>query len=284
MSSARTQLELIALLPVFYGNGLATCCPCPLELFVEIIRINHLRAQFHALESASREGEGKSAGLNTGRGATQEDRTKSMLDILRRVKMFKAGDWAGEVVMRPAAADCMRKDRSYGLVGEGNGAKEVNIETGMKGWLCLAKIYQAAVALYCMASLRGFEGHYQETVETAQGMVTDDTRVMTPTLETSSLSKAKEGCLAKLLHHLQEMRSHKQLRKMVLWPLVMAGIQAHEKTERRCVADELTWVSSALGTTAPLVARRLLETRVWGMGVAGWKWDEMFDQEYVFAV
>src|SRR3954453_19994807 len=44
----RTKTELqvknIDLLPFMYGGGLSTTFPCPLELFVEIIRINHLRS------------------------------------------------------------------------------------------------------------------------------------------------------------------------------------------------------------------------------------------------
>jgi len=62
---------MINLLPILYGNGLSSCFPCSPELFVAVIRINHLRAQFHSASQSD---------------AT--DRHAAAMDILGAIRAF----------------------------------------------------------------------------------------------------------------------------------------------------------------------------------------------------
>ena len=66
----------------------------------------------------------------------------------------------------------------------------------------------------------------------------------------------------------------------------MAGVEAADEDNitKRFVGDELRWISNTLGTAAPLVARDLLETRVWARWLGGGSWEGLFDQPYVFVL
>jgi len=76
----------------------------------------------------------------------------------------------------------------------------------------------------------------------------------------------KESCRRSLLGNLKEIASSPvvQLRKLVIWPLVIAGIESEhdEDGSRSFIASELKWISRALGTASPLVAQDFL-SRLW---------------------
>ncbi|KAJ4287913.1 hypothetical protein N0V88_007533 [Collariella sp. IMI 366227] len=129
---------------------------------------------------------------------------------------------------------------------------------GLSGWWDIGLIYQSAIAIYCILSL------LQDTVHTGL------------------LAGARVQCATVLHGRLREVSKSTQLRKLVIWPLVIAGIEARDDASKRFVVDELQWVSHALGTAAPLVAKDLLEKHIWGLWKANW--DDLFDQPYVFVL
>jgi hypothetical protein len=244
INSARKQLELITLLPVLYGNGLGTCFPCPPDLLAEIIHINHLRSMF-----------GGPACIST--PAVLEGQTSAALDILRRIRSFPTDKWAAEVVV--------------GISGGENPA----FEAGLTGWQAIACIYQSAIAIYCISSL----------LHDAVSSCGNTTILLDPYLDPKQvLVKERETHVSILLGRLREVSESTHLRKLVLWPLFVAGAEAENEASRRFVADELRWISNALGTASPLVAKDLLENRVWTLGLGRGSWGALFDQSYVFVL
>jgi hypothetical protein len=245
IDSARRQLEVISLLPVLYGNGLTTCFPCPPDLLAEIIRINHLRSRFPSVSAA-----------NTHPTLLREAKHSAGLDILRRVKAFPTDKWAAEVVVGLAKSDTPAS------------------EAGFSGWHAIATIYQSAIAIYCMASL------FQD----AEPCAPDDTTPPDQLGPREVLAAARKACSAMLLSRLREVSRCTQLRKLVLWPLFVAGVEAEDKETERFITGELQWISNAIGGAAPLVAKELLEKRVWRLRSGRRSWDGLFDQPYVFVI
>ena len=103
---------MLTLLSILYGNGLATCFPCPPDLLAEIIRVNYLRSVFQAAPTDS-----------TTPISVEEGKSAAALDILRRIKAFSAERWAAEVV-----------------VGIGS-SQNPGFEVGLAGWRVIADIY-----------------------------------------------------------------------------------------------------------------------------------------------
>ena len=278
VESARNQLELLALLPVLYGNGLDTCFPCPPELFAEIIRINHLRSRTN---SASAISSGKELSL------LQAGKCSAALDVLRRIRAFSPDTWAADVVYSIANA----KSKSITAQQDATAAATT---PDFHGWQSLALIYQAAVGIYCIASLS--PNHITPEPDTATASINNR----------EIFIQARQTCRTLLLTHLhnivttpstkQSIKQSTQLRKLLLWPLVVAGIEAeNDPATQQFVADELRWISVALGTASPLVAREVLERRVWGpgrmrtrmgmaMGSGAGGWEGLWERGYVFVV
>jgi hypothetical protein len=182
----------------------------------------------------------------------RESRCSAALDILRRIRAFPTDKWAAEVVV--------------GLCG-GSSASQPDLA----GWHAVASIYQSAVAIYCISSLLHDECGNSNRLDDQLG-------------PRQVLNNARDACRRVLVSRLREVTSCTQLRKLVLWPLVVAGVEAEDEDTKKFVVGELTWVSNALGTAAPLVAKDLLENRVWRLGLGGRSWDELFDQPYVFVI
>lgn len=244
IASARSQLELLTLLPILYGNGLATCFPCPPDLLAEIIRVNYLRSVFQAVPTDS-----------TTPILVEEGKSAAALDILRRIKAFSVEKWADEVV-----------------VGIG-GSQNAGFEVGLAGWREIADIYKSAVAIYCIASL-----FWDNSGDNTDGQLGRG--------QPEIMTQVRETCRRVLMGGLREANKCTRLRKLVLWPLLVAGVEAAEDDDatRMFVGDELRWISKTLGTAAPLVARDLLEKNIWARGLGRGGWDGLFDQPYVFVL
>ncbi|KAL2256920.1 hypothetical protein VTK26DRAFT_920 [Humicola hyalothermophila] len=288
IESARNQLELISLLPILYGNGLDSCVPCPPDLFAEIIHINHLRSRVPNVTTIP--SEDKLARLTA-------DKCTVALDILRRIRAFSPDDWAAAVTLTNPTTTQQNNTAT---------ASTSNPQTpDFRGWQQIARIYQSAIAIYCIASL--VPDHVDPNSEASPpGSITPTPQ---PPPHLTVLTSARQTCRRILFTYLRKLATpvpqSTQLRKLVIWPLVVAGIEAGgggggggdrsdgngtggdgDEDMRRFVADELKWMSAALGIASPLVAREFLERRVWERG---WEkrrrsWEELFDKSYVFAV
>lgn len=127
------------------------------------------------------------------------------------------------------------------------------------GWDGVARVFQCAVMIYCVSSL-----------------LCDATPPPdSPSVPETFLADTRKT----LLHLLTEMKTRPQLRKMLLWPVFVAGVGAVDEVERGFVEGELRWISGAAGTAGGLVARGFLRERVWTVGRGPGKsgWDGVFE-------
>lgn len=233
------QIQYLEIIPDLYKTGLLTCFACPTELFVDIIRINMLRAAEQSPTNIHQP-------------------TASFQDILNHILQFSPLEWV-------ATNLC---DRNSAIPSDIQA-----IESLMSGWLSIAEIYHASVTLYCLGSLTPLTGFLQST---------------------ASISQARNASYSSIKFHLLKILSATdgmtQMRKLVLWPLVIAGIESgsDDCSFRLFITTQLNLMSSALGTFAPIEARQFLESH--------WKsldncplsqekpWDLIFDKHFVFVL
>jgi len=101
------------------------------------------------------------------------------------------------------------------------------------------------------------------------------------------MSGVRKSCRTMLVQQLQSLHDceNTQLRKLVIWPLVIAGIGTGTGDEdtKGFILKELAWISKAVGIAAPLLAREFLQ-KVWMRPVEDRRWDGLFDRPYLFAV
>lgn len=197
-----------------------------------------------------------------------------MLQILDQIQIFSAEQWAFNVA-----------SEQQHLIGRGREANMLGVASPTADawdWTLVGQVYQAAVALYCITSLSSGLTEKYQTPENLQQI--EKTRIL------------KESCHGSLLEGLKAIASSnvQQLRKLVIWPLVIAGIvsEGDEDDTHTFILDELLYISRALGTASPLVARDLVK-RLWassnlklgaGYGEMNVQWDTLFDRPYCFVV
>jgi hypothetical protein len=255
-AKAASQLETIRVLPTLYGNGLSTPFPCPLGLFMDVIHINHLRSLERYTDTST------------------QDIRRTTLAVLGRINSFSPETWAAQV----ASA----QNGGYGSPTCSPKASDhtKSHESSFAGWIYLAYAYQSAVALYCISSLQNSEDcslQSQDRVET-NGITTNRTAYK----EALFLHLGKIQLLAP--------GQNSQLRKLLIWPMVIAGteVQPNDEISKSFVREQLAWLSMSLGTSSPLVAKKLLE-QGWQSGES-WlcsnrrRWDVIFDRPYVFVI
>ncbi|KAK4098861.1 C6 zinc finger domain-containing protein [Parathielavia hyrcaniae] len=143
-------------------------------------------------------------------------------------------------------------------------------------WTLMGRIYQTAVALYCVSSLQSLA-------------VLPTTTTTTGTTTTTPQS----GARARLLHQLLEQAvASQRIQRFTLWPLVVLGVvtspthgdgAAASAAARGFVAAQLPVLSRCVGTYVPLTAKSVLE-RFWASsgGTGQGQWDACFDRPYAF--
>ncbi|WEW59556.1 hypothetical protein PRK78_005030 [Emydomyces testavorans] len=208
---ATSHPDLTDLMLEMYGDGLNPALLCPPPLFLDIIKINHLRFQ------------GRNASLIN-------ESTQSAANVL-----------------------LMQIDR---LSPE----KWIKSDTSLREeWLLLGRIYQSAVALYCILSLQSVS-------------------VLPSTLQLNAMRTRHGGHLFPLL---KKALASQRIKKCMLWPLVVAGVDAanYGPAAREFVNKHLLEMSQDLGTPVPLLAKVVLK-RFWASGKT--RWDDCFDRPYAF--
>lgn len=139
-------------------------------------------------------------------------------------------------------------------------------------WTLVAGIYQRAIALYCIESCGfGEDGYGTDKITTAaRGLRKELTDRLVRDLKTVASGSTSLGS---------------QLRKVVVWPLVIAGIELPEEehVSRRFILKELRWISHAIGTYSTAGAAMFLEG-LWARKLPQGGWDEWFDKPYTFAM
>ena len=120
-----------------------------------------------------------------------------------------------------------------------------------RGWLLIARLYQSAVAIYCLASLEHLHADPQLTI-----------------------CRAGYGSL--LLKDLQDAQKLPTLRMGTLWPTIIAGFEnaRGEPSSRDFVRKQLTQLGSYMGSALPGMALTILQS-FWESGYNNW--DQCFD-------
>lgn len=187
---------------------------CPMQLFPEIFKINHLRMQ------------GARPDLFDAK-ALQE----VAYEILERIDSFSPQKLA-------ESKDSCHED-----------------------WILVGRAYQAAVALYCILSLQSLS--------------------ILPQSSALRTQCAEHGKTLQIL--LKEALASKRLKRFMVWPLVVLGVEAVRGGEamRTFVANQLAGLSHDAGTYVPLTAKRALE-EFWSSGET--RWDDCFDRPYIFTL
>lgn len=184
----------------------------------------------------------------------QNPQAASPLELLKRVASFSVEDWIRQLQLKQHPA--------------GSPEGEV-LETW--DWHKITYIYQSSVILYCISSLFASDSLHL-SLPIALGAVDIET-----------LKRAHKDALFSNLEALSSP-SQTPLRKLVLWPLMIAGIEldATDYASKTFIMSELNWLSKTLGTASPLIAKDFLE-RLWASG-AGRPWNKLFDRCYVCAM
>ncbi|KAL4895286.1 hypothetical protein BDV59DRAFT_173596 [Aspergillus ambiguus] len=126
-------------------------------------------------------------------------------------------------------------------------------------WLLVGGIYQSAVIIYCIASLQSLS--------------------VLPSTSQLDATRAAHG--HSLLSLLEKSLLMPQMKKCMLWPLVVAGMEMERGTasSRQFVSNKLDFMSRDLGTPIAKLAKAVLWT-FWAGGKDSW--DECFSQPYAF--
>lgn len=127
-------------------------------------------------------------------------------------------------------------------------------------WILVGSVYRAAVTLYCISSLQSLS-----------------------VLPLSRSMRAQRTTDAQLLQELlNEALSSPRIKRFMLWPLVVLGVEAVNGglEMRDFVEKQLPELSRHVGTYAPLMAKGVLE-RFWASGETSW--DACFHRPYAFA-
>jgi hypothetical protein len=128
-------------------------------------------------------------------------------------------------------------------------------------WLTIGMVHKSAIALYAILSLCSV------TV-----------LPLTPSLLDSQTAHGDV-----LLSNLRTAVKAPRMSKFMVWPLMVAGVEAIHRGEGtwNWIEASLEDLSRTIGTSYPLKACSILK-RYWKGGVAGW--DACFDRSYVFAI
>lgn len=128
-------------------------------------------------------------------------------------------------------------------------------------WELVGNIYQAAVGLFCILSLQSLS-----------------------VLPLSVTLRHECAVYGQILHaRLAEAVSSPRIKRFMLWPLVVLGVEATNGgvAVRTFVVEKLPELSRYAGVNAPLTAKAVLE-RFWSSGKV--RWDECFDRPYAFVM
>lgn len=147
------------------------------------------------------------------------------------------------------------------------------IKAMMSGWLSIAEIYHAAVTLYCIGSLAPFAESIPSISSVSQTRITSHDSIKLHLVKIFSATDERT-----------------QMKKLLLWPLVIAGIETGsvDGDFRLFIKTQLNWMSSTLGTFAPIEARQFLESH-WRFldnypSTQEKPWSLVFDKHYVFVL
>lgn len=220
---------------------------CPPALFSDVILINHLRA----LASRS------VAGSHTSSSSSQSPGS-SFSSPLPPASFSCPYPSEGDMPIYTDAGTLLDHIMQFSpqSYAEAKGTDETRDK-----WLLVGRIHQSATVLYCILALQSV--------------------FLLP--ESPELERALTTHYDRLLLDLKEGFRYENFQNCFLWPLTMAGGCACRGTafERAFIAELLDGAAKFMGSSMPALARKVLMA-FWGSGKK--RWDECFDQPYLFVL
>ncbi|WQF90000.1 Putative zn(2)Cys(6) fungal-type DNA-binding domain, fungal transcription factor [Colletotrichum destructivum] len=213
-----SNFELRDLCEDVFGTGYYPFLPCPAELFIDIIRVNRLR--FLATRQPDDDDDDDQDTAASIRSEAEE--------LLTKITDFSPEAWSETK------------------------------EDSKEGYLTMARVYQSAVVLFAISSLR------------SAGAVAPCSAGWT------AVARIHRGRLFSLL---ETTAASPPLRSCTAWPIIVAGFEAKSvsPTARAFILNRLDEESRDLGVYLPLAARKVLE-RFYSS--SGTRWDDCFDSPH----
>ncbi|OBR04152.1 C6 zinc finger protein [Colletotrichum higginsianum IMI 349063] len=217
-----SNFELRDLCADVFGTGYYPFLPCPAELFIDIIRVNRLRFL------ATRQPDDDDDDDDDDAQETAASIRPEAEELLTKITDFSPESWSETK------------------------------EDSKEGYLTMARVYQSAVVLFAISSLR------------SAGAVAPSSAGWTAVARIHR---------SRLFSMLETTAASPLLRSSTAWPIVVAGFEAKgvSPTARAFILNRLDEESRDLGVYLPLAARKVLE-RFYSS--SGTRWDDCFDSPH----
>ncbi|KAF2107717.1 fungal-specific transcription factor domain-containing protein [Lophiotrema nucula] len=126
-------------------------------------------------------------------------------------------------------------------------------------WVTLGSVYHSAVMLYCLSSLQSIGA----------------------LLSSPELNAIRTAHGDLIYIHLQTALASWRIRKFMMWPLVIAGVEAKGRSSavQARIGRQLEEMTHDIGTFSPTKARSIVE-KFWASDKTGW--DDCFEEPHVF--
>ncbi|KAI1325565.1 hypothetical protein F5Y16DRAFT_411376 [Xylariaceae sp. FL0255] len=236
-----TTGECIEIYKSVCGDGSEPCgTVCPLPLFFDLVRVNHLRA-----------------------GAVAEPIAVEVME-----EVGNMGNEAEEIVERLVAFS----PEEY--------AERVSTPRTRDHWVLVGRVYHSAVLLYAIISMQsvGLLSTTSNPTTTSSIMTATTLSTTSSGISPQRLETLLKAHYDRLLIDLQHGLRHPNLQASLAWPTIVAGVRAKTPSgsafERAYIADQLGLASKDLGCASPLLARSILMAFWEKEGQGGW--DECF--------
>ncbi|CEJ91541.1 hypothetical protein VHEMI07243 [[Torrubiella] hemipterigena] len=252
----QSQVDVVDLIPAYFGTNIETCIPCPPSILQLLMQINRQRW------------------VNESSPPTLSEAVSATKGLLQSILSISVHDWATEACA--AQLILIRDDDDE---GDNNSVKyDATVEiVPHESWVDIASIYQKAAALYCISALYL---PYTQTMDSTGQQIFMDLMAVAKGFQGSLLQTLRRISLIPTNHH----------RKMVMWPLMVAGLTtaSSDYESTKFILGELVWIARNLGTASAIVAHTYLGN-LWRDGGYYWPspsrpWDSLFDQPYIFAL
>lgn len=252
----QSQVDLVDLIPAYFGTNIETCIPCPPSILQLLVHINRQRW------------------VNESSPPTLSEAVSATKGLLQSILSISIHDWATD-----ACASQLTLMRG-GDDEEDNNSDKCDAPAEIvpyESWVDIASIYQKAAALYCISAL--YLPYTPTKNATGQQIFMD----------LMDVAKGFQSSLLQTLRRISSIPTNHH-RKMIMWPLMIAGLTtaSSDYESTKYILGELVWIARNLGTASAIVAHTYL-TNLWHDGGYSWPspsrpWDSLFDQPYIFAL
>jgi hypothetical protein len=222
-AAVSNQLEYIDVISTVYQAGLATSFTCPPELFRSIIYINYLRCIRDNTEN-------------------HDAWIESVNNVLNEIQRFSPSEWVKSTIPNLYARTPTGEIRQA--------SQKTGSEQLTSAWVSVVRAYHASAALYCIDCMAGKP---DTLCCPAQSQVVPEISKLRTTFYDTLMDSLNTICSAS--------DRFVRLRRTLFWPVVVAGVETapDQAANKQFITTQLEWLSSAIGSHAPLEAKHLFD-------------------------